>query len=574
MYKSAGQHDAAADKSGRVKVPMKMRREIRMFNLAEENCVSLCVDFVQEKLEQAGLDRKLRLKMMLLSEECAAMLREHSNGKGQLRVRIRKNFGDLAVDLFAHGEEFVPYEEAEETGVDAEAEATQEAIRSILLKAYGEQFKYSHRNGENSFRLLAGQSGKKTLRITMAALALGLLTGLILRLLPAVWGDFTSTYLLTPVKTMFMNALKIIIAPVVFFSIASCVSTFKNLAELGRIGAKVMGLYLITTLLAVLLSLGVFTLVSPGESGMALTGGLATQAVEVDTNVDTSLLSTIVKIVPDNLLTPFLRSDTLQLIFLGLITGLAVGTIGQFSNRLKDLLEALNSLFLNITMMITRFIPAAVFCSIALMLLQLDGSSILAVLGAGATEIGTIFLMLCIYALLILVLGRRNPVVFYKKIREGMLTSFTLCSSSAAMPTNMRICKEKLGIDPKVYSFSIPLGATVNMDGTCIILTTMGLFLARIYGISMSGSMLFSLMITIVLLSLGAPGVPGAAIVCLGIVLEQIGVPVEAISLVIPIMAFLDMFDTMNNTTGDMAVSTIVASREGLLDEEIYNKSR
>ena len=96
--------------------------------------------------------------MMLLSEECAAMLREHSNGKGQLRVRIRKNFGDLAVDLSAHGEEFAPYEEAEDTGVDAEAEATQEAIRSILLKAYGEQFKYSHRNGENSFRLLAGQS--------------------------------------------------------------------------------------------------------------------------------------------------------------------------------------------------------------------------------------------------------------------------------------------------------------------------------------------------------------------------------------------------------------------------------
>lgn len=551
---------------------MKKGNESRAFNIAEKTSISSCVDFVQEKLKQAGLDKKLLIRMMLLSEECAAMLMEHSNGKGQLRVRIRKSFGELAVELSASGEEFVPYEEAGETGGDTETEETQEVIRSILLKAYGEQFKYSHRNGENSFRLLTGQSGKKMLWMTMAGLAAGLIAGLILKLLPAAWGEFTSNYLFIPVKTVFMNALKIIIAPVVFFSIATCVSTFKNLAELGRIGAKVMGMYLITTILAVLLSAGVFSVLSPGESGMALTGNMVTQAVEVNTNVDTSVLKTIINIVPDNFLTPFTRSDTLQLIFLGLLTGFAVGTIGRFSDRLKDLLEALNSLFLNITTMITRFIPVAVFCSIALMLLQLDGASLLSVLGAGGTVILADFLMMTVYALLILCLGRRNPITFFRKIREGMLTSFSLCSSSAAMPTNMKICKEKLGIAQKIYSFSIPLGATVNMDGTCIILTIMGLFLAKIYGITMTGSMLFSLIITIILLSLGAPGVPGVSIVCLGIVLNQTGVPLDAISLVIPIMTFLDMFETMSNTTGDMAVTTIVANNEKLLDADIYKK--
>ena len=552
---------------------MKKRQEGRVFSIAEETSISSCVDFVQEKLKQAGLDRKLLVKMMLLSEECAVMLREHSNGKGNLRVRIKKSYGDMAVDLSASGEEFVPFEEAGEIDGDTEAEETQEAIRSILLKAYGEQFKYSHRNGENSFRLLAGQSGKKTLWMTVAALVLGLLAGQILKMLPAAWGEFSSTYLFNPVKTVFMNALKIIIAPVVFFSIATCVSTFKNLAELGRIGAKVMGMYLITTILAVLLSVGVFSVLSPGESGMALTGSVVTQAVDVDTNVDTSVLKTIINIGPDNFLTPFTRSDTLQLIFLGIITGFAVGAIGRFSDRLKDLLEVMNSLFLTLTTMITRFIPVAVFCSIALMLLQLDNSSILSVLGAGGTVILTDFLMMAVYALLIFCLGHRNPFTFFRKIREGMLTSFSLCSSSAAMPTNMRICGEKLGIAQKIYSFSIPLGATVNMDGTCIILTIMGLFLAKIYGITMTGSMLFSLIITIVLLSLGAPGVPGASIVCLGIVLNQTGVPLDAISLVIPIMTFLDMFETMSNTTGDMAVSTIVANNEKLLDVEIYKKA-
>lgn len=551
---------------------MKKIRESRTFNIAEETSISLCVDFVQEKLKQAGLDRKLLLKMMLLSEECAAMLRKHSDGKGQLRVRIRKSFGDLAVDLSASGEEFVPYEETGEIGEDTEAEETQDAIRSILMKAYGEQFRYSHRNGENSFRLLAGQSGKKTLWMTVAALALGLAAGLILKLLPAEWGEVSSTYLFNPVKTVFMNALKIIIAPVVFFSIATCISTFKNLAELGRIGAKVMGMYIITTILAVLLSSGVFNVLSPGETGMALTGSMATTAVEVNTNVDTSVLTTIVNIVPDNFLTPFTRSDTLQLIFLGVITGFAAGAIGRFSTRLKEMLEALNSLFLTITTMITRFIPVAVFCSFALMLIQMDSSSILSVLGAGGTVILTDFLMITLYALLILCLARLNPITFFRKIREGMLTSFSLCSSSAAMPTNMKICKEKLGIAPKIFSFSIPLGATVNMDGTCIILTIMGLFLAKIYGVAMTGSMLVSLVMTIVLLSLGAPGVPGVSIVCLGIVLNQIGVPLDAISLVIPIMTFLDMFETMSNTTGDMAVTTIVASNEKLMKADVYKK--
>ena len=126
---------------------MKKRQEGRVFSIAEETSISSCVDFVQEKLKQAGLDRKLLVKMMLLSEECAVMLREHSNGKGNLRVRIKKSYGDMAVDLSASGEEFVPYEEAGEIDGDTEAEETQEAIRSILLKAYGEQFKYSHRNG-------------------------------------------------------------------------------------------------------------------------------------------------------------------------------------------------------------------------------------------------------------------------------------------------------------------------------------------------------------------------------------------------------------------------------------------
>jgi Na+/H+-dicarboxylate symporter len=152
-----------------------------------------------------------------------------------------------------------------------------------------------------------------------------------------------------------------------------------------------------------------------------------------------------------------------------------------------------------------------------------------------------------------------------------MITSFTLSSSSAAMPVNIRTCTEKLGISPKVCNFSIPLGATINMDGTCISLVLAGLYLAKMYGVTITSSMIPTLLITIILLSLGCPGVPGAGLVCLGIVLTQIGVPVSAIGLIMAIDPLLDMFDTLSNTTEDVACALITASREGLLDREILN---
>ena len=180
--------------------------------------------------------------------------------------------------------------------------------------------------------------------------------------------------------------------------------------------------------------------------------------------------------------------------------------------------------------------------------------------------------MLVSYGLLILIFGRLNPLTFYRKNKEGMLTSMALSSSSAAMPTNLRICTEKLGISPKVCNFSIPLGATVNMDGSCIFLTIGTLFLAKGYGINVTLPMLLSLLLTIVLLSLGAPGVPGVGIVCLGIALQSIGVPIEAVGILIGIYPFFDMFTTMSNTTGDVAAALIVARNEGLVDLDVYKK--
>ena len=179
--------------------------------------------------------------------------------------------------------------------------------------------------------------------------------------------------------------------------------------------------------------------------------------------------------------------------------------------------------------------------------------------------------MIAFYGLMVLVAARLNPIQFFKNIKEGMLTSFTLCSSSAAMPTNLKICTDKLGIHPKLCNFSIPLGAAVNMDGTCIYLSVMSLFLARAYAVEVTPSMIASVVVTIILLSLGAPGVPGNALISIGVVLVQLGVPVEAIGLIIAVNPISDMFDTVNNITGDMAATLIVARNENLIDIDKFN---
>ncbi|MCR5420060.1 MAG: dicarboxylate/amino acid:cation symporter [Lachnospiraceae bacterium] len=542
--------------------------ESKIIDTSKKEYLKEALNYIKETLGKNGISDKLIIKTELLAEEVIVSFVAHSTDN-KLTITTKHMLGETAVSLSMSGEEFELFNE--DTMVfDDNDEISGEAVRSILLKSYGDNFKYHNKKSVNNVRIIT-ENTQKSLHITILALFLGILIGFAAKLLfPQQLTDIMTTYCLTPVKTMFMNAIKIIIAPVVFFSIVACISQFSDISELGKLGTKVMGIYLLTTVLAVLLSFTIANYITPGEFGFVLSEQEDVAKVEIAAT-ESSLLSTIVNIVPSNFFKPFIESDTLQLIFLAVLCGIALGMIGDYSTTLKELFDALNSLFLKITSLITRLIPVAVFCSIALMVINMEAKTLLSIVSYTLQQILAVLCMMLIYGLLILVLGRLNPLKFYTKAKEGMLTSFTLSSSSAAMPTNLKVCTNKLGISPKVCNFSIPLGTTINMDGTCIYLTIAVMFLARAYGINISISQMETLFVTIVLLSLGAPGVPGSAIVCLGIVLKTVNVPVEAIGLIIPVYPLMDMFDTMSNTTGDIAAALIVAKKENLLDLDMYN---
>ena len=261
----------------------------------------------------------------------------------------------------------------------------------------------------------------------------------------------------------------------------------------------------------------------------------------------------------------------LQILFMAILFGIATSLLGKYSSSLAEFFHIFNELFLKVTTMIIRLIPIAVFCSILSMMLTMGANAMLSVLGMfGTFLLGLIFMMI-LYAVLIVVAGRLNPVPFFKRYVPTMLQIFAMASSNASIPINMEACK-KNGISKKVYSLSIPLGATLNMDGTCIYMAVFALALAKIYGVEISAIALVSMIISIIVLSMGAPGIPGSGLICLSVVLTQIHVPVEAIGLIMGIDAFCGMFRCMSNCLGDMAVSLIVAKSENELNMDIYRK--
>lgn len=533
------------------------------------------VDFLRNALSALRIRKKKSNKSILIAEEAIASLVDHTAPGEKYSITVRSFLGSVTVKISSKGEEYdmrsvIAGRTSDISGFghtdDDVGVETEQTLRNIILNAFTDDLKTSYKNGVNTISFTIFRSDQSFLIMTLGAMALGVVAGLALAYIGNKDLNLNlSTYVLNPISTMFMNALKMIVAPVVFFSIISCIVKFTELSELGRIGGKIFGLYAITTTIAIFVSIGVYYIFRPGG-----TINFAVDAAAVDsiasTELKVSILDTIIGIVPSNIIKPFFESNMLQLIFMAVLSGVAISMIGRHSKILIAFIEACNELFLKITSIIIKVMPLAILCSIMEMMLKMGLETITSVLGIlGVYLVGLIIIMV-IYCLMLLIFGRINPVSFLKKYSTTMLQVFAMNSSNAAIPINMEACEKKLGIAPKVYSLSIPLGATVNMDGTCIRLGVFSLALAGMYGIEISGSMLFSLVVSIFVLSVGTPGIPGVGIISLSVLLTAMGVPIEAVGIVMGIDSLVGMSSTMSNCLGDVVVSTIVARSEGLLD--------
>ena len=535
--------------------------------------VGQALEIIEEKLNRYKLDRKDVTKSLLASEEVMRALLEHAEGAEHIYLSVRRILDEVSIEIAVQGRE-LPFEKELDLGAELHAEEigpdTERAIRGMILKSFVDDLKYRCRAGMNIVRISVMKSKRAMLYKTLGAMVLAILLGFLVKaFLPEGIYLPVNDNLLAPIKTMYMNALKMIVAPVVFFSIVSCIGQFSDLSEVGKIGGKTMALYGLTTVLATLLGTGVFYLFRPGAVGSFVVE--AADASAQAQTVSISFKDMIVNIVPDNFFRPFLEAEMMQLIFLAVLCGIAVGMIGKYSRILTDLFTACNELFLKITSLIIKFMPIAVFCSFLSMILKMGTEALVSILGILGTFLVAIVLMMVLYCVLLFIFAGLNPIQFFKKYAPTMAQVFSMGSSNAALPLNIEACK-KLGVSQKVYSLSLPLGATMNMDGTCIYLSVFAFALARLCGVEIPPAALVSVMISIIVLSVGAPGIPGSGLVCLSVLLAQLNVPIEAVALVMGIDSFMGMTRCMSNCLGDVAVSTIVAKQEGVLDTDAYKR--
>jgi Na+/H+-dicarboxylate symporter len=365
----------------------------------------------------------------------------------------------------------------------------------------------------------------------------------------------------------FVASLKLLVVPLVFVSLVCGASNLSDGSSLGRIGMKTVGLYLFTTAIAITLALTVANIVDPGM-GMALT----TDAVFV-AKESPPLKEVIVAIVPTNPVKAMAEGNMLQVIVFAILVGVAIAKSGSSGQRVRETLNDWNDVIMRMIMMLMAIAPLGVFCLMLALFSNMGFSAITDLIRYFLTVAGVLVLhFLLTYAMMVRFVANLNPIVFYRNFYPVMAYAFSTSSSNATLPVTLETVEHRLGVKNEVASFTVPLGATINMDGTAIMQGVATVFIAQAYNIDISMTGYLMVVLTATLASIGTAGVPGVGLITLALVLQQVGLPVEGIALIIGVDRLLDMMRTAVNVCGDAAVATIVAKSEGKFDESVFYK--
>lgn len=421
-------------------------------------------------------------------------------------------------------------------------------------------------------------------------LILGLIFGLVV-IKTNIPNSFTLDYI-KPIGTIFINSLKMIAVPLVFASLIVGVSNLGDISKLSRIGGKTIGTYLITTVIAISIGLILVNIFEPGkslpvetrENLMKLYEGDAGSRVSTAAELQKqSPLQPLVDIVPQNVFQAATDNGAmLQVVFFAILVGIALLQIPkEKGSTVIAFFDGLNDVIIRIVNYIMMIAPYGVFALMASLIVEIAGENpdsaielLLALLKYSLVVLGGLFTMiLLIYPLILMGFTKVKYVDFFKAIRPAQLLAFSTSSSSATLPVTMKQVEEELGVSEEVSSFVLPLGATVNMDGTSLYQGVAAVFIAQALGMELTLTQQLMIVLTATLASIGSAGVPGAGLIMLIIVLESIGVPAAGIALIIAPDRILDMFRTVVNVTGDATVCTIVASTEGELPDGLIRKS-
>ena len=364
---------------------------------------------------------------------------------------------------------------------------------------------------------------------------------------------------IAPIGTIFINLIKMMIVPVVFCSlIVGATSLGGDGKNLGSISIKTIALNMVTTAVAIVIGLAVAGVIHPGV-GLEIAGKAAPKVKEAPT-----LMQVLVNMVPTNPIASMAKADILPVIIFALFVGVGITQVGgNRTNPLINFFDAAEEVCYRIIAMIMRLAPFCVFALVRPVVCKNGPKVLLPLLSVIAcSAIGSTLHCVLVYSSLASVGGGISPLKFFRGMSEAMMLAFTTCSSAGTLPVNMKNAQEKLGLSREITSFVLPLGATINMDGTAIYMGICSLFIANVFGINLTSSDMLMIIFTGPLASIGTAGVPGAGLIMLAMVLQAVQLPLEGLALVAGIDRVLDMFRTTVNITGDVAVAAVVDKSE------------
>lgn len=402
-----------------------------------------------------------------------------------------------------------------------------------------------------------------------AWIIIGMLAGIAVGLIfLKIGGTFTTDYL-KPFGTIYINLLKFMVVPVVLFSIMSGVISLNDLKKVGSVGIKTFIYYICTTALAVVIGLvvvncfkGFFPVLDS-----SVTSGLKYEATEAP-----KIMDVIVNIFPDNLLKPMVDTNMLPVIVIAIFFGAGVLAAGEKGKMIANIVDSMNEVVMKVLMMIIKLTPIGVFCLMA-DVVAVNGAKVVGSLAlvVGVAYTGYILHLVIVYSLSAKFLAGMSPIKFFKGMAAAMLTAFTTTSSNATLPVNIECCND-MGAEPEISSFVLPLGATINMDGTAIYQAVATVFIACCYGVDLTIGQMAMVVVTATLASIGTAGVSGAGMIMLSMVLLQVGLPVEGIAIIAGVDKLFDMGRTTLNITGDATCAMWLSKVERRNKEKLAAK--
>lgn len=520
--------------------------------------------YVTNELTKFGVDKKNTFKAISLVEENYIFLQKEGLTE-DVTCLVKTTFpNNVQISLTYKGEKFDPFKDMP-IWTDEE-----DMLPMAIIKANRSRLAYTYAGrGYSSVIITVKKKAKSAIRITLLSMILGVIVGILIKmLLGENMANILNDNIFALVKNVFMNVLKMLIAPVIVFSLVSSIAGMDDVGSLGRIGAKIFIAYVITSVLSI--SIGM--LIGYLTQGLFLGKSISVVSDYVAQNSSSAFKFNefILGIFPEDIVSPVAQGNMLQLLFISVFLGVMIASIKKRIPRIVELIDQGNTLVIYMITSIMKLMPVVAFCSMATLIISTGVKTLVLVLGLfGLILLGQIVLMVLLPIFIPLV-GKMNPLPFIKRMPDIMLTPFITSSSAASLPNTISVCRDKLGVKEEIVSLSVPIGSVINMNGSCIMLSICFVIMNAMNGGSIGSAEVLAAGVMILVLSMGAPGIPGAALVCLSVILTNASIPIEYMGLVVGVYPLISMFLTGVNVLGDCAVTVGLAGSEKMVDLTKY----